>query len=140
MKKTHIFAIVIIAVAIGVIMSTAGDASTYVCFKDATSLAAEGDHDKVHVVGKLKKDEEGKIIGMIYDPVMDANRFEFVLIDNNNEAQTVIYSQPKPQDFDKSEQVVIVGSMIGEVFMADQIIMKCPSKYEDKELKETASN
>ena len=140
MKKTHILAIVIIAIAIGVIMSTAGDASTYVCFKDASNMAAEGDNDKVHVVGKLKKDAQGNIEGMIYDPVMDANRFEFVLVDNNNQVQTVIYNQPKPQDFDKSEQVVIVGSMRGEVFMADQIIMKCPSKYEDKELKETASN
>lgn len=140
MKKTHIFAIVIIAIAIGVIMSTAGDASTYVCFKDAASLAAEGDQDKVHVVGKLKKDAQGNILGMIYDPVMDANRFEFILVDNNQESQTVIYNQPKPQDFDKSEQVVIVGSMKGQVFMADQIIMKCPSKYEDKELKQTASN
>lgn len=118
-------------------MSTAGDASTYVTFKDATDMAKEGDNDKVHVVGKLKKNNQGNIVGMFYDPVMDANRFEFVLIDNNNLEQTVIYNQPKPQDFDKSEQVVIVGNMRGDVFMASQIIMKCPSKYEDKELKDT---
>ncbi|TAH27138.1 MAG: cytochrome c maturation protein CcmE [Cytophagales bacterium] len=139
MKKSHIFAIVIIAIAIGIIMSTAGDASTYVCFKDATQLASDGDDDKVHVVGKLKKNSEGEIIGMFYDPLIDANRFEFILIDNNNEAKTVIYNQPKPQDFEKSEQVVIVGRMKSDVFMADQIIMKCPSKYEDKELKQTAN-
>lgn len=137
MKKSHILAILVIAIAIGVIMSTAGDASTYVTFKDATEMAKDGDNDKVHVVGKLKKNNQGNIVGMFYDPVMDANRFEFVLIDNNNLEQTVIYNQPKPQDFDKSEQVVIVGNMRGDVFMASQIIMKCPSKYEDKELKDT---
>jgi cytochrome c-type biogenesis protein CcmE len=137
MKKTHILAILVIAVAIGVIMSTAGDASTYVTFKDATEMANDGDNDKVHVVGKLKKNSQGNIIGMFYDPIIDANRFEFVLIDNNNKEQTVIYNQPKPQDFEKSEQVVIVGNMKGDVFVASQIIMKCPSKYEDKELKDT---
>jgi cytochrome c-type biogenesis protein CcmE len=139
MKKTHILAIVVIAVAIGVIISTAGDASTYVNFAQAKSKSIEGDKDKVHVVGKLKKNPQGEIVGMYYNPVENASRFEFVLIDNSGQEQKVVYGQPKPQDFEKSEQVVIVGSMDTDVFYADQIIMKCPSKYEDKELKKTAS-
>ena len=39
MKKTHIIGIVIIALAIGIIMATAGDASVYVSFKEAKELA-----------------------------------------------------------------------------------------------------
>ncbi|MEQ8807932.1 MAG: cytochrome c maturation protein CcmE, partial [Imperialibacter sp.] len=35
MKKSHIFGIIIIAVAVMVIVSTAGDASTYVSFGEA---------------------------------------------------------------------------------------------------------
>ncbi|HVD97505.1 MAG TPA: cytochrome c maturation protein CcmE [Cytophagaceae bacterium] len=135
MKTSHIILIVIIAVAIGVIISTTGDASKYVSFKEAYEMAANGDEDKVHVVGKLKKATDGSIVGMFYNPVIDPNRFEFVLVDNNHEEHPVIYKNAKPQDFDKSEQVVIVGSVHGNVFVADEILMKCPSKYEEKEVK-----
>ena len=41
----------------------------------------------------------------------------------------------KPQDFEKAEQIVIVGHTKNNVFVADKILMKCPSKYEDKEVK-----
>ncbi len=135
MKTTHIILIVIIAVAIGVIVSTSGDASKYVSFKEAYQMAKDGDDDKVHVVGKLKKGADGAIVGMFYNPIINANRFEFILVDNNNEEHAVIYQNAKPQDFDKSEQVVIVGNVKGDVFVAKEILMKCPSKYEEKEVK-----
>lgn len=135
MKITHIILIVIIAVAMGVIISTSGDASKYVSFKEAYQMSTNGDDDKVHVVGKLKKAQDGTIQGMYYNPIINPNRFEFVLVDNNNESHPVIYQNAKPQDFDKSEQVVIVGSVKGDVFVADEILMKCPSKYEEKDVK-----
>ena len=138
MKTSHIILIIIIAVAIGVIISTTGDASKYVSFKEASEMSANGDDDKVHVVGKLKKAADGTIVGMFYNPVINANRFEFILVDNNNEEHTVVYKDSKPQDFDKSEQVVIVGSMRENIFLADEILMKCPSKYEEKDLKAEA--
>lgn len=135
MKITHIILIVIIAVAMGVIISTSGDASKYVSFKEAYQMSTNGDDDKVHVVGKLKKAQDGTIQGMYYNPIINPNRFEFILVDNNNESHPVIYQNAKPQDFDKSEQVVIVGSVKGDVFVADEILMKCPSKYEEKDVK-----
>lgn len=135
MKTSHIILIVIIAVAIGVIISTSGDASKYVSFKEAYAMAADGDDDKVHVVGKLKKASDGSIVGMFYNPVINPNHFEFILVDVNNESHPVVYQNAKPQDFDKSEQVVVVGKVKGDVFVADEILMKCPSKYEEKEVK-----
>ena len=54
MKLSHIIGIIVIAVAIGIIVSSAGDASSYVTFGKAMSMAREGDKDMVHVVGKLK--------------------------------------------------------------------------------------
>ena len=131
MKITHIIALIVIAVAVGIIVSTAGDASTYVTFKEAETMAKDGDGKSIHVVGKLKKDPAGQILGMAYNPVIDANRFEFLLIDNNNREQKVVYSNPKPQDFDKSEQVVVIGQMQGNYFQCEKILMKCPSKYEN---------
>jgi len=56
MKTSHLFGLIIVAVAITVIVSTAGDASQYVTFREANALATGGNTEKVHVVGELKKD------------------------------------------------------------------------------------
>ena len=40
----------------------------------------------------------------------------------------------KPQDFELSEQIVLTGKMQGDVFMASDMLMKCPSKYKDEEI------
>jgi cytochrome c-type biogenesis protein CcmE len=135
MKKSHIFLIAIIAVAIGVITSTAGDASSYVSFQEANQMAVAGKEAEVHVVGKLKKDASGQIVGMEYQPQLDPNYFSFVLIDNNNEERKVVYYKGKPQDFETSEQVVVVGSIQEGNFKARTILMKCPSKYQDNQIK-----
>lgn len=137
MKKIQIFGLIIIAVAIGIIVSTAGDASTYVDFTKAKEMAQDGDAESIHVVGKLKKDASGHIIGMEYQPQIDPNYFAFTLIDNNQVEQRVIYKNSKPQDFDKSEQVVVVGKMINGQFSAEKILMKCPSKYENGKMETT---
>jgi cytochrome c-type biogenesis protein CcmE len=130
-KPFHLAGLVVIAVAIGIIVSTSGDASTYVSFKEAIDMASKGDDDKVHVVGQLPKDGSGQIQGMEYDPVKDPNLFRFVLVDEKKMPKEVIYFKPKPADFERSEKVVVVGAMKGNYFEADKILMKCPSKYQE---------
>lgn len=134
MKKSHIIALGVIAIAIVMIISMVGDASTYASFKDAKDLAEKGNTNAVHVVGELKKNASGDILGMKYDPIQDPNIFEFVMIDSLNVESRVILNKPKPQDLDKSEKVVVVGKMnlANDFFAADQILLKCPSKYNNE--------
>jgi cytochrome c-type biogenesis protein CcmE len=33
--------------------------------------------------------------------------------------------------------VVVIGAMKNDVFYADKILMKCPSKYQDNEFRDT---
>jgi cytochrome c-type biogenesis protein CcmE len=133
-KPLHLAGLLAIAVGIAVIVSTTGDASTYVCFAEAKSLAANGDDDKVHVVGQLLKTSQGQIEGMVYDPTKDTDYFRFLLVDEKKEIQEVVYYNPKPADFERSEKVVVVGAMKDGHFEADKILMKCPSKYQEGEL------
>jgi cytochrome c-type biogenesis protein CcmE len=137
MKITHIIGIIVIALAIGIIVSTAGDASVYLNFKQAHELAKDGDAKQVHVVGKVQKDAQGRITDMLYNPAIDPNHFEFTLVDNANRAEKVVYSSPKPQDFDRSEQIVVIGAMQGDHFQCQKILLKCPSKYQDGKLETT---
>lgn len=119
MKKTHIVGIIIIAIAIGSMFALLGNSTTYADFKQAAETK-----DQVHVVGTLDRTKP-----MEYNPEADANKFSFYMKDKNGNEKHVVLLKSKPQDFERSQQVVIVGSIQGEDFVADDILMKCPSKY-----------
>lgn len=137
MKLSHILGIVVIALAIGIIVATAGDASSYVTFRQATELAKDGDDKMIHVVGKVQKDAQGRMTDIIYNPAIDPNHFEFTLIDTDKQAQKVVYNSPKPQDFGSAEQVVVIGAIEGDHFQCSKILLKCPSKYQNGKLETT---
>ncbi len=120
MKKIHIVAILVIAVALAVIVSTISNSSTYAPFK----TAIENEGSTFHVVGKVNLQKE-----FVYNPEVNANIFGFYLIDNEGTERLVLYNGTKPQDFERSEQIVVVGKMKGDEFIANQLLMKCPSKY-----------
>ena len=131
MKKSHILALLVIAVAVSIIVSTAGDASSYVSFSEAQEMAEAGKNQKIHVVGQLKKDHSGEIIGI--EPSQDLLSFSFIMIDDDGIEQKVYYREPMPADFKRSEQVVVIGSYRqSDLFVADKILMKCPSKYQEE--------
>lgn len=130
MKKSHILIIVIIAVAIGIIVSTAGDASTYVNFDKAYELSTAGSTKDIHVVGELKKDIQGNVVGI--EEGADKVSFSFVMVDDNGKEQKVTYNQPMPTDFLRSEKVVVIGSYREDAFYARKILLKCPSKYQEE--------
>ena len=127
MKKSSIAGILIIALAIGIIISTYADSSTYGSFADAKESTSE-----LHVVGQLNKEKE-----LFYDPQQDANYFAFYMSDNEGRESKVVFNGAKPQDFERSEQIVLTGKMVGNEFHASKILMKCPSKYTNDEVEIT---
>jgi len=127
MKKSSIAGMLIIAVAICVIISTYADSSTYGSFTDAMNTTTE-----LHVVGQLNKEKE-----LYYNPEKDANYFAFYLKDNDGKECKVVFPGSKPQDFERSEQIVLTGKMVGNEFHASKILMKCPSKYTQDEVEVT---
>lgn len=133
MKKSHIIGIVIIGIAIAVIISTAGDASTYVTFDKAQEMASNGNESSIHVVGELKKSQSGEIVGI--QPSADKLSFSFLMVDENQNEQMVFYNEPMPPDFQRSEKVVVIGAYQQNTFVADKILMKCPSKYQENTVK-----
>lgn len=130
MKKKYIATIIVIAVAIVIIVSMAGDASTYVSFSEAKKMAENGYKNSIHVVGVLPKNEQGQVVGIQESP--DKLSFKFEMVDENGFKQEVLFPEPVPIDFTKSEQVVIVGNYNGGNFVADKILLKCPSKYQEE--------
>lgn len=118
MKKTHIIGLIVIAIAIGVIITSLSGASTYANFTEAFGNPGK----KYTVVGELDHEQE-----ITSEPL----KCTFYIKDKENVVKKVVYNQPKPKDFERSESVVLTGSVDGDVFYASEISLKCPSKYND---------
>ncbi|MBT3647683.1 MAG: cytochrome c maturation protein CcmE [Flavobacteriales bacterium] len=125
MKRTHIILIVLIAVLIGAMIGAINDSSSYADFAEAF----ENPGQEFHVVGQLSKEKE-----MSYDPMENADLFAFWMVDNSGVERQVHLHKSKPQDFERSEQIVLIGSVEGDAFHANDILLKCPSKYTDGEV------
>jgi len=126
MKKTHLIGGILIIIAIVALTSMVGDMSPYVSFADA----AKRPNQKFQVVGQLSKDKE-----MYYNPEENPNYFSFYMTDQDKVERKVVLLDAKPQDFERSEEIVLTGAMKGEEFVATSMLMKCPSKYVEEEVR-----
>ena len=133
MKNTSAISIVFISIIVIIIISTFGDASTYVTFSKAKDVYQSGSLTKFHVVGKLNKDEDNNIQGLTKSD--DKMSFTFQMIDEDGMKEKVFYGEPMPPDFLLSEQVVVIGGYENNTFVADDILLKCPSKYTEENIK-----
>jgi cytochrome c-type biogenesis protein CcmE len=64
----------------------------------------------------------------------DAGQFTFLLI-------TVVSNEPKPSNFEQAVSIVAIGQydeQTGE-FMAENLLVKCPSKYQEQMKTEASS-
>lgn len=124
MKKTHIIALVLIAVLVGVLISMLGNFSRYETFESAYAKNGK----EINVVGVMNK-----VKGVEYNPEVNPNLFTMFVTDQKGMEKKVIVHKAKPRDIEKSEKVVVVGKMNGDTFEAKDILMKCPSKYKNQE-------
>ena len=119
-KKKTIFGVAIM-VAFGslLLMNFGEQVGGYMNFEQA---AVTG--QRAHVVGEWVRDNHFQ-----YDPA--SNTFSFLMKDDKGGVRKVLYNNPKPPNFEDAESVVVEGSMDGDVFRAEHILVKCPSKYND---------
>lgn len=132
MKRTHIFILVAIAVAIGALLMRSADFSTY----DTIASAKQKPGTFVHLIAKLDKS-----VPLDYDPAKNPNYLAFTATDSLGGSTKVIYHNTKPAELEHSERIVLKGKMQGEVFECSEILLKCPSKYKDdkKQLEKTVT-
>lgn len=119
MKKSAIIGLITIAICVGFLVSLNADTSNYSTFTEAAK-----DSREFHVMGHWAKEK-----GTYYDALKDANHFSFYMTDEKGEVKKVVYAGTKPQDFERSEKLVLIGKMNRDTFYASKILMKCPSKY-----------
>lgn len=118
--KIIIGSVIVIAFIVVGFVSFMGSKIEYVNFKEAQEKKRT-----VEVRGVWQKDKETK-----YDAA--SNQFTFYMKDENNTEMKVQLAGAKPVNFETAGELMIVakGKAKDGVFYADNVLTKCPSKYE----------
>ena len=109
-------AIIIIFVVFGA-LSFRKTLTPYVSFQEAKKSGAT-----VQVIGKVVFPEAK------YD--IDTHQLRFPIRDEHGEKMMVVYDGTKPSNFEQADRVVVIGRYENGIFVADQLLVKCPSKYQ----------
>jgi cytochrome c-type biogenesis protein CcmE len=119
-KAKTIIGVVIIVVVISAIIPTfIQNKIEYVNFNEAKTKTRT-----VEVQGVWMKNRESKF---------ENNKFTFFMKDKDSTEMKVVFDGAKPNNFEVAEGVVVKGKVRDGVFEANEILTKCPSKYEAKE-------
>ena len=92
----------------------------YVSFDEATESGR-----KVQVAGGLVENSTK------YIDATEELRFD--MVEENGSTMTVVYKGIKPGNFEEAIQIVAVGAYSEGQFHAEQLLVKCPSKYQGLE-------
>ena len=92
----------------------------YVSFAEAASSAR-----KVQVAGGLVENSTKYLD--------ESQELRFTIVEENGDTMVVHYDGVKPGNFEEAVQIVVVGMFDDGVFQAEQLLVKCPSKYQGLE-------
>lgn len=121
MKPKLILGIIAIVGFTSLLMYNFGESiSTYTTFEGASTMSS------AHIPGTWD-DEKGAEFSL------ETKQFIFYMKDESGVSRKVVYPKPKPNNFEDADQLVVIGEMRGDVFYADEMLMKCPSKYNDSD-------
>jgi len=79
-----------------------------------------------------------QLAGFLYPPDLGSydaqGNFAFSLQDGTGKVVKVVYAKPKPANFEQAVSIVAIGHYDAAkgVFLADDMLVKCPSKYQEQ--------
>lgn len=130
MKKTHVVLVIVVGILIAAVIGVFNATTTSVGFDEAFEKAGT----EFKVSGTLDATQP-----IIYDPEVDHALTVFHMTDKFGKTQKVNLRKPRPQGIERSESIDLYGKVIDGEFYADEMLMKCPSKYnENNHIIETA--
>lgn len=109
-------ALLLVAVGVG-ITSFKKSMTPYISFAEAR-----------HASGLVQVN--GKLADKNYVLRRDEQFLEFKLRDSKDEILPVVYRGVIPGNFDQAVSIVAIGRYSGDHFEAENLLVKCPSKYQ----------
>lgn len=122
MKNKYMFGGFIIVVFLGVM----------IYLFTQTNVAYENSITKIIQSEKTVKATGSWVKEKNYDIDKQNNLFSFYLKDDQGNMMKVIYHGTIPNNFESSTSVVVTGKYHNGAFHANDILTKCPSKYQEQ--------
>ena len=117
---------IIAPVAIGAALVGAGTAFVKNLTPYITFAEAQKTNGTVQVMGGLEKSSVK----------LTSGNLAFTLVEKKTGARLpVVFGHTKPANFEMAIEITAIGHWDGSVFQADNLLVKCPSKYQGTETK-----
>ncbi len=97
-----------------------------------SNIKYESDFSNVMQKDKTVKATGSWVKEKNYDYNKQNRTFSFYLVDTKGNEMKVIYDGSIPNNFETAKSVVVTGKYQNGYFHANDILTKCPSKYEDQ--------
>ena len=123
LKPLHLIGVVMIVIAI-----VTGYSGLRTAFRPYTTSVSEA----------INSGRGVQLAGFLYPPDLgsyDADgNFAFSLQDSTGKVVKVVYTKPKPANFEQAVSIVAIGRYdpAKGVFLAEDMLVKCPSKYQEQ--------
>ena len=119
MKLPTVFGLIVIlaSIAFGA-NALVSNLTPYVTFEQARTAKSS-----VQVMGKLDKKSVNS----------DRHALNFVIVSKEGDRMPVAFTATRPANFEMATEVTAIGTFDGTTFRANNLLVKCPTKYQGKE-------
>ena len=128
MNNKYIFGGVIVTVFLGLM----------IYLFTQTNIQYESDFTRVVKVDKTVKATGSWVKAKNYEIDKTNRTFSFYMVDEKGNEMKVVYECTIPNNFESATSVVVTGKYENGSFHAKDILTKCPSKYEDGQVKSSS--
>ncbi len=125
MRNKYIFGGVIVAVFLGLM----------IYLFTQSNIQYESDFTNVMSKDKTVKATGSWVKEKNYEINKENRIFSFYMADEKGTQMKVVYEGTIPNNFESAQSIVVTGKYSDGYFHAKEILTKCPSKYQDQEVK-----
>ena len=96
--------------------------------------------DELYAKGEVMQNRTVRVAGMVDAETIDFNNRELILAfdvtSETGERMPVVFNGPKPDQMREGAEAILEGKYNGEEFVAQSLLLKCPSRYEEGTIEE----
>jgi cytochrome c-type biogenesis protein CcmE len=96
--------------------------------------------EELYAKGTAMENRTVRVAGKVDAATIDFNNRDLILqfdvMSENGQRMHVLFNGPKPDQMREGAEAILEGKYDGQVFTAQSLLLKCPSRYEEQGVEE----
>lgn len=96
--------------------------------------------DELYAKGAAMENRTVRVAGDVDAATIEFNNRDLILnfdvISDTGERMSVVFNGPKPDQMRAGAEAILEGKYDGDMFVAQTLLLKCPSRYEEGEIEQ----